>query len=153
MRLFELQRVVRGQGPDGRRALNFTSSSPKCSQIIYDVDGQPGSITVTGGSGSMDYFKTNRSERHQLSIGSCSICRGGGEQQCHTADLGSCMQSSMAVLESDPERGRANKGDIEAAVRTLRRAGASFEACLAASNIKKIPSPEDSARAAFITCD
>lgn len=57
--------------------LNFTSSSLKCSQIQYYVDGEPGSITITGGRGSMNFFKTNKSAKHQLSVDSCSICRGG----------------------------------------------------------------------------
>jgi hypothetical protein len=57
--------------------LLFSANTNKCAQITYSVDGQPGSITVTDGVGMMDYFKTNKSSQHQLSVDSCSVCRGG----------------------------------------------------------------------------
>jgi len=56
-----------------REKLSIRANTDQCAQVIYYVDEQPGSMTITGGFGATDFFRTNN-RNHVLSVDSCSIC-------------------------------------------------------------------------------
>ena len=70
--------------------LSIRANTNQCAQVIYYVDEQPGSMTVTGGFGVTDFFRTNN-RNHVLSVDSCSICSSmsaAAPDPCSLADEG-----------------------------------------------------------------
>ena len=64
--------ILRGQH------LTFSASTTQCAQITYSANGEPSSITISGGAGSTDYLITDHNRRPTLSVDSCSICQMAG---------------------------------------------------------------------------
>ncbi len=50
------------------QTLTFRAGTNQCAQITYSVDGEPGSITITGGTGSTDYLVTNPGRQPKLDL-------------------------------------------------------------------------------------
>ena len=61
---------------EGQR-LYFSATTQQCAQVIYSLDGEPSSITITGGAGDLEYLRT-RTGDPRVSVQSCSICTTTG---------------------------------------------------------------------------
>lgn len=80
------------------------SSSNQCSQIIYSLNGDPGSITIKGGQGSIEWLGQSRPS---VSIDSCSICAStdeGRNDQSDQDELDAILTRAKSKLISDADR-------------------------------------------------
>lgn len=53
--------------------LEFRTNTNQCAFISFSINGDPGSITIKGGSGETDYLRTSR-KVPALDVDGCSIC-------------------------------------------------------------------------------
>jgi hypothetical protein len=66
-----------------KQLLTFKTSTTACAQVTYSVNGDPSSVTVSGGAGSTDYLVTNPGHNASIAIDSCSIC-ASAQSSTHT---------------------------------------------------------------------
>jgi len=64
-----------------QNTLIFQSNTNQCAQVVYDVNGEPSSITLTYGEGSTEYLGRDPQIQYPPSVRSCDICETNDQQQ------------------------------------------------------------------------
>lgn len=64
-----------------QNTLVFQSNTNQCAQVVYEVNGEPSSITLTYGEGSTEYIGRDPQIQFPPSVRSCDICETTDQQQ------------------------------------------------------------------------
>lgn len=111
----------------------FKAGTQQCAQITYSVEGDPDSITIKGGSGSIDLMSTKPNPH--VDVDSCTVCASGDEGQ--TRNSTDDDEKLAAILKRAQEKA-VDDAVVAAQLAKLRHGERAIQAKIAKQNDKEL---------------
>jgi len=110
----------RASGSIAGQTLTIRSSANQCSMVTFSINGEPGTLTVSGGSGSTSYLATSL-RQPQLSIHSCSVCTDNSRVEKWRAEVRSFAECNLRCINEVEAAAPGCRGNFDCTMELNRR--------------------------------